>query len=139
MEGGEVANGVLGEMRVQFHLVDGREQATTVDQFLEVVRFEIAHPHRLGPPGFGDLLHRVPCAQTSVLVLQRPVHQVEVDVVEPEARQARVERGQRGFVALVGVPQLGGDEDLVAGTADFAMPRPTPSSLPYAAAVSMCR
>src|SRR5204863_101643 len=44
----------------------------------------------------------------------RPVDQVEVDVVQPEPAQARVE-GPRGLVAAVAVvPELRGDVDLVA-------------------------
>jgi hypothetical protein len=42
------------------------------------------------------------------------VDQVEVDVLEPEPVQALVESLQRRVVPLLGVPQLGRDEDLLA-------------------------
>jgi hypothetical protein len=45
------------------------------------------------------------------------VDEEEVHVIEAEALQARVERGEGGVVSLVGVPDLGGDEQLVAGDA----------------------
>jgi hypothetical protein len=42
------------------------------------------------------------------------VDQVQIEHVEAELLHAGVERPQRRVVALVGVPQLGGDEQLVA-------------------------
>jgi hypothetical protein len=42
------------------------------------------------------------------------VNQVEVDLLEPEAFEARIGRGAHGVAPLVAVPQLGGDEELVA-------------------------
>ena len=60
----------------------------------------------------------------------RPVQQVEVDVLEPEPRQAGVERAQRAVVALVVVPELGGHEDLLARDAAVPQAAPTSRSLP---------
>ena len=60
-----------------------------------------------GPPGIDE----------AVLARHRPVDQVEVDVVEPESLEARLEGGQGRVVALLRVPQLGGDEDVLAGQA----------------------
>jgi hypothetical protein len=45
------------------------------------------------------------------------VDQVEVQVVQAEQLQALVEGAERLVVAVVGVPQLGGDEQLVPGNA----------------------
>src|SRR5712664_715903 len=44
----------------------------------------------------------------------RPVDQIEVDVAQPEASQALVAGGQGGIEAVIAVPQLRGDEDLLA-------------------------
>ncbi len=40
--------------------------------------------------------------------------QIQVDVIGTQFREARVEGLQRRFVSLVGVPELGGDEDVLA-------------------------
>jgi hypothetical protein len=42
------------------------------------------------------------------------VEQVEIDVLKAQTREARVERAKRRVVPLVVVPELRGDEDLVA-------------------------
>ena len=50
----------------------------------------------------------------------RMMQQIEVDVVDAQPAQAGVEADLRGVVAVVAHPQLGGDEDLVAGDAGAA-------------------
>jgi hypothetical protein len=42
------------------------------------------------------------------------VDEVEVDRVHPQGRQAPVERRQRFVAAMIGIPQLGGDEDVLS-------------------------
>ena len=59
-----------------------------------------------------DLLHRPPEA---VVVAERLVDQVEVDVIEAEPLEGPLEGGPRVGLAGVLDPQLGGDEQLVAG------------------------
>src|SRR6266852_7336077 len=44
----------------------------------------------------------------------RPVYQVEVDVAQSEPAQALVASGKGRIVPVVAVPELGGDEDLLA-------------------------
>ncbi len=41
---------MLRKVRVQFHLVDGRQQPTAVDEQLQVVRLEVAHTHAFARP-----------------------------------------------------------------------------------------
>jgi hypothetical protein len=43
----------------------------------------------------------------------RPMQQIEIDVVETQPRQARVERSASRIESLVGIPQFGRDEYLV--------------------------
>jgi hypothetical protein len=109
----ELAQRGLGEVRVQLHLVDGGHGARLVDQPLQVRDLEVRHPDRARPTVARDLLQRAPRVDVAVALRQRPVDEVEVDVVEPEPLQALVERRKGGVVALVGVPHLGGDEHLV--------------------------
>ena len=110
-----VADLLLRQMRMQLHLIDRRNDAAPVDQQLQVTRFEIAHTDRLRATRLGDLLQRIPRAEDAVVVLQRPMDQVQVDIVDAETSEAGVERLQRRLVALIGVPQLGGEKDVFAG------------------------
>src|SRR5665811_2109362 len=48
-----------------------------------------------------------------------PVDQVEVDIFQSEFGPALLERIQRGLVALIGVPQFRGDEEVLAGEVGF--------------------
>src|SRR6185312_13606499 len=54
------------------------------------------------------------------LARDRPVDEVEIDVLDPEPLRARIERLQCRVVALVVVPQLRGDEDVLARDAAVA-------------------
>ena len=75
-----------------------------------------------------ELGERLPGLHVLAAIRRRPVDQVQVDVLEPEAIEALVERAQRLVVALVGVEQLGGDEDLVTVEAALRMASPTLAS-----------
>ena len=75
---------------------------------------EVGDPDRAGLAVGLDLLHRAPGLGVEVEVGARPVDEVEVDVVETELLEAQVDRVERALSALVAVPQLGGDEQLVA-------------------------
>ena len=66
-------------------------------------------------PSLVDAFEGAPGVDEAVLAGHRPVDQVEVDVVEAEPAEARLEGRQRRLVALLGVPQLGGDEEVLAG------------------------
>lgn len=99
MVDGERPDLLLRQMRVQLHLIDRRNDAAPVDQQLQVTRFEIAHTDRLRATRLGDLLQRIPRAEDAVVVLQRPMDQVQVDIVDAETSEAGVERLQRRLVA----------------------------------------
>lgn len=73
---------------------------------------EVRYADRSGLARLAQLNHRLPRIDVEVLARHRPVHQIEVDRLEPEQRQAFVQR--RGGVALPVVPQFGGDERLAA-------------------------
>jgi hypothetical protein len=67
------------------------------------------------------------------------VDEIEIDVVELETLKAALEGVARLLMAVVVVEALRRDEDLFAVEADARIAWPTCASLPYAAAVSMCR
>jgi hypothetical protein len=67
------------------------------------------------------------------------VDEVEVGVVEAQARQRGLAGGADAGRREVVVPDLGGDEERAAGRPDAARAAPTSASLPYISAVSTWR
>ena len=82
---------------------------------------EVADADGARAPRRQDLLHRPP--RLGGGLGHRPVDEVEIDVARAQRGQARVECGQGGVVALLGVPELGGDEQLLARDAARAQRR----------------
>ena len=108
---------------MQLDLVDHGERFRFVAQPLDVVRLEVAHADRAGASVFVQRLQGVPRFDEFVLRRRRPVDEVQVDVVHPELVEAVIE-GEEGFVVAVSVvPDLRGDEDLLARYA--ARPHPS--------------
>ncbi len=100
---------------VQLDLVGGRRHAGLADDAFQVGDGEVGHADGPGPALLAQPHQGLPAVEVEVLGRGRPVDQVEVDIVHAEPAQALVEGGQGRVVALVLVPQLGGDEELVAG------------------------
>ena len=90
--------------RCELDLVDVRLHLRFAEQLFEVRHEVVADADRLGFAVGERRLERAP--RVATLALHRPVHEVEVDVIEPEPREARIERAQRRVVALIVVPQL---------------------------------
>ena len=99
------------EERRQLDLVDVRDALRVGEQLLEMRHEEVADADRARAPS-AYALERAP--RVEPLAGDGPVDEVEVDVIEAEPLQAGVERAQRAVVALVVVPQLRRDEDLLA-------------------------
>lgn len=76
---------------------------------------EVGHARGADPTLGDELLDGLPGLAVQVAGRGRPVNQVEVEVVQAQLGEAGVEGPQGGVVALVGVPQLGGDEQLLTG------------------------
>ncbi len=102
--------GVALEERVRLDLVDRRSHLVVLDEIDEAVGVEVRDTDRPREAVGVDLLNRSPEA---VIVAERLVDQVEVDVVETEALEGRLKGGLRVGLAGVLDPQLGGDEQLV--------------------------
>ena len=131
--GGDAVLGVPGaqlgllEVRVQLDLVDGRQLLGLALEPLEVLDAEVGDADRARVALLLDPFEGAPGVEVAVLARHRPVDQVEVDVVHPEPPQAALAGRQRRVVALLGVPQLGRDEDLLAGRGRRRRsPRPRP-------------
>ena len=115
---------------VQLDLVDRRGHPGGRDDLLQVRHEEVRHSDAAGEPGIPQLDELLPRVQVVVARRGGPVHQVEVDLVEPELVEALRER-RRGLVAVVAVvPQLRRDEEIAAGQPLAAMAAPTPAFVP---------
>ena len=111
----------LREVRVQLDLVDRRHDVGAVDQPAEMLRAEVRDADRsraaVGEERLGGL---VGADRVVEVRRHRLMQQIQVDVVDAQPAQARLEADLRGVVAVVADPQLGADEDLVAGNAGAA-------------------
>ena len=110
-----IANRLFGEVRIQLDLIDGGNDVGPVDQVLQVPRLEIGDADgayaAFGQEFFSHLVGR---DSRSKVRGQRPMQQVQVDVIQPKPPQARLERAPRRLIAIIGHPQLRGDEDLAS-------------------------
>ena len=88
--------------------------AGLVEQPLQVGRLEVADAGRADAALGAQLEQRAPRVDVRVLGRHGPVDEVEVDDLLAQALGGRVEGAQRGLVAVLVVPDLGGQEDLLA-------------------------
>ena len=98
--------------RRQLDLIDGGDVPGGAEQLVQVRHQKVADADRPGALLLVEALQRPPGVQP--LAGDRPVEQVEVDVVQAQALQTGVEGAQRAVVALVVVPELGRHEQLLA-------------------------
>ena len=110
----EVVVGLPLEVRVGLDLVDRRGEAGAVDEVDEPVGVEVRDADG---PDRALLVEGAHGAPGAVVVTVGLMDQVEVEVVEAEALQRGVERLRGVLLARVLHPQLGGDEQLLAGDA----------------------
>ena len=96
----------------QLDLVDGGLALAVREQLLQMWDQEVADADGAGESLVLQLLERFPRVQA--LAVHRPVQEIQVDVLEPQPLEADLEGAPGSVVALVIVPQLGGDEDLIA-------------------------
>src|ERR1700727_1516700 len=102
---------------MQLDLVDCGHDPGGVDQRIDVLRLKIADPDGPDPALVAQMGERLEGVDELVQLRHRPVHQVQVEVVDPQPIHAGVECGQRAFVTLVRVPQLGHQVEFVSGHA----------------------
>src|SRR5260221_10574032 len=100
---------------MELDLIDGRQRLRLPLQAFQVLDPEVGDADRAGSALLMDPLEGAPGIEEAILGRDRPVDQVEVEAIQPEAVEALLESSQGRLVALLGVPQLGRDEDLVAG------------------------
>src|SRR4051794_6635297 len=99
------------EVRVRLDLVHRGRNLVVVDEVHQPVGVEVGDSDRPDGALAEELLHRAPGA---VVVPERLVDQVQVDMLEAEPLQRPVEAPTGSVLAGVGDPQLRGDEEFVA-------------------------
>jgi hypothetical protein len=107
-----------------------------VEDLGEVAAGEVRDFDRTDEAVGSCLFHGVPGGEAVLRSGHGPVDEVRVDVVEP--KPSRLPSSVAGS-CLVGVVELGGDEDLVACDAGFAHGASDAGLVAVAEAVSMCR
>ena len=104
----------LRQPRVQLDLVDGRHDSGLGEQPVEVVGVEVADPDRADPPFGLEPFEGAPGVNVPVLRRCRPVDEVKVEQVEAEQVHAVLERAKGAVETVIGVPDFGRHEQVVA-------------------------
>ena len=107
------AQRLLREVGVQLNLVDSRNHAGLLDDLAQLLLREVRNTNGADLTLLLQLNQRAPRIQVQALLRLSPVNQVQVNVVGAQLLQRSVERLEGVLVALVGVPQLGGEEDIL--------------------------
>jgi hypothetical protein len=138
--GAECLDRPLLEVGMQLDLVDRRNDAGRVQEPGEVVDHEVADPDRPDLAVAQQALERTVGIEGLVEGRrERLVQDEQVDLVHSELAGTLLETVQGLVETVVADPDLRFDEDLVPGDARGLNRLPTSRSLPYDAAVSMCR
>ncbi len=104
----------LIQQRMQFDLVDHRCSETQVGHVGQLLGVEVGDADG---PGVADLMgFQQPCpgVDISAVLLDRPVDEEEVDIVQPESGESGPAGVLRGLETLIRTRQRGGDVDLAA-------------------------
>lgn len=107
----------VGEVRVQFDLVDGRFDPGLGDDPFQVRGLEVRNADAAGAPVRNELGDDLPCRDIVALVERRkgPVNEEQVDLINAEVRHRLIDGALDVVGRVVGVGQLAGDVDLLAG------------------------
>lgn len=118
--GGDAFGGVildqflLLQIGMQLDLVNHGRLAGLGDQQFDVLHTEVRHADGGDAALFTQAQKSLPGIEIFAALRAGPVDEVEVEPVELELLHALVEGPQRAVVTLLVVPQLGGDEQLLA-------------------------
>lgn len=118
----QVDEGLALAEGVDLDLVDGGDNGGVVDEALEVGSAEVGDTNRLDLAELLGGFKGTPRLETLLLVVGGGVDQVEVEVVKAKLVERGAEGVEGGLVAVVGIPELGADEDLLAGGASLLQP-----------------
>lgn len=113
----DLAQVFLGEVGVQLNLVDSGHDAGFGDDFTQLLFGEVRDADGLGLALLLQFDEGLPGLGVETLGGLSPVNQEQVDVVGAQAGQGLVRRLKGLLVALVVVPDLGGEENVLASYA----------------------
>ena len=109
----------LREARMHLQLVDGRRLAGFVDEPLQMLGKEIRNAAGPDRSFLLDFQQRLPGFDVLVDRGERPVNEIQVEMVESEIIQRRVKGHTRRIIALIAVAQLGCDEHFAGHAGGF--------------------
>ena len=119
--GAEPLEFVLGPVRVALHLAHAHRDGGVSEQVADFLLAEVADADGFDESPSHEVLHRLPRVQdgrrddgAAFVARHRPVHQVQVEVLEFEQLEGLFQRSLDFVGFVVGVPELAGDEDLLA-------------------------
>jgi len=98
---------------MQLDLVDRRRYTGLLDDSLQVRHLEVRDADRARPAVGPQLGQRLPGLRVQIPGGNRPVDQIQVDVVKAEPVETVLKCPQGGVAAVITVPQLGGDEQVL--------------------------
>jgi hypothetical protein len=129
------------EVRLEFDLVHGGDGVGFGGEALEMVDLEVRHADRARAAVCLELLQGLPRRHEVAAIehRERPMDQEEIDIVRAELHQRLRERLARLVRLVEAVVEFARDEDVARSVPDARTASPTPCSLPYISAVSMCR
>ncbi len=103
----------LRETRMHLQLVDGRRLAGFIDEPPQMLGKEIRNAGGANHAFLLELQQRLPCFDVLVDRGERPMDEIQVEMVESEIGQRRVKGHACRIIALIAVAKLGRDEHLV--------------------------
>lgn len=110
----ELADHLLGRLRVQFDLVLGGSYLGLIDKTFEMLDLEVGDTDRTNPSVDQELFQRLPAFDILVEHRKWPMDQEEIQDVDAQPLQTGVEGSQRPIVSMLTVDELRGDENLLA-------------------------
>lgn len=127
------------EEGVDLNLVDSGDNRGLGHELLEVVDTEVGDTNGADLAEALGSLKSSPGGNALLLVVRGGVDEVEVEVVELELLKGVAEGVEGSFVAVVSIPELGGDEDLATGSASLLEPLLQGAAASLLVGVSGCR
>lgn len=107
---------------VNFDLVDSGNDGGILEKVLDVGSTEVRNTNGLDLAELLGSLESTPALKALLLILGRGVDQIQVKVVEAELVQRVAKSVEGSFVAVISIPELGADENILTRGAGLLEP-----------------
>ncbi|MNE41911.1 hypothetical protein D3C80_1360120 [compost metagenome] len=97
---------------MEFHLIDSRYNFGIAEQVLQMMNLKIADANRTDFPIFIHLFKSTP--RIIIFAFYRPMNQEQINIFKVKLVHAGFKSLQRCFIALLAVPYLGSNEQLLS-------------------------